>query len=117
MIAIRGAITVKTNSEETINEATKELLKTILKSNNLKQEDLISIIFSATNDLNKQYPAVAAREIGLTDTPLFCVQEMNVEESLNMCIRVLLHSNKNIDKDKVKHIYLKDAKKLRPDIR
>jgi chorismate mutase len=116
MIAIRGAITVEENTVEAMNEATKVLLNQVFEKNNLVEDDLISILFSATIDLDAQYPAVAAREIGLTETPLFCVQELNIKGSLNKCIRVLVHCQKEMVKNEVQHIYLRGAKVLRPDI-
>ncbi|TCT15003.1 chorismate mutase [Natranaerovirga pectinivora] len=116
MIGIRGAITVDNNTKKDINECTKELIKMIIAENNIQQDDMVSILFSATKDLDSQYPAVAAREMGITETPLFCVQEMDVIGSLEKCIRVLVHCNTNLPKKNIKHIYLKEAIKLRPDI-
>ena len=116
MIAIRGAITVDSNTKEEIRDATIDMISKIIKSNNLCEDDIVSINFSATKDLDKLYPAVAVREYGFCETPLFCVQEMNVEGSLEYCIRVLIYCNKSIAKKDVKHIYLKKAKKLRPDL-
>lgn len=114
MIAIRGAITVDTNTKKDILEATTSLLEEIMKVNHLVNEDILSIFFTATKDLTKVYPAVAAREMDLTNCSLLCTQEMDVEGSLNMCIRVLLHVEKKLEE--VNHIYLKGAKILRPDI-
>lgn len=116
MVAIRGATTVDNNTELSIRNATRELLLEIIKANQLIEDNIISIIFSSTKDVDKLYPAVVAREIGLLETPLFCVQEMYVENSLKLCIRVLIHTNKNINKKQVKHIYMKKAINLRPDI-
>ncbi|TCK97994.1 chorismate mutase [Natranaerovirga hydrolytica] len=116
MIGIRGATTVNNNNMTDITNETKKLLKTIITENHLEQEDMVSIIFSATKDLDTHYPAVAAREMGLTETPLFCVQEMDVVGSLQRCIRILIHYNKDMPKKEVKHIYLNEATKLRPDL-
>lgn len=116
MISIRGAITVQENTKQDILDSTKILLLAILENNQLKTEDVISIYFTGTKDLTAVYPAVAAREIGLTECSLICAQEMYIEGSLNMCIRVLLHVNsKHCQKD-AKHVYLREAKSLRPDI-
>jgi monofunctional chorismate mutase len=116
MIAIRGAITVNENTKSDILESTKILLMSIIEENDLTNDDIISIYFTATKDLTKLYPAVAAREIGLTDCSLLCGQEMYVEDSLKMCIRALLHvASKCCQKD-AKHVYLREAKSLRPDI-
>lgn len=116
MISIRGAITVNENTKRDILESTKVLLLAILENNNLSNDDLISIYFTATRDLTKAYPAVAAREIGLTSCSLSCVQEMFVEESLEMCIRVQLLVNSECCQKDAKHVYLREAKNLRPDI-
>lgn len=116
MISIRGAITVAENTKIDILESTKILLLAILESNNLTHNDLISIYFTATKDLTKAYPAVAARELGITDASLSCVQEMYVEGSMEMCIRVQLLVNSDDCQKDAKHVYLREAKKLRPDI-
>ncbi len=116
MIGVRGAITVNENSKSDILESTKVLLIAILESNNIKNDDIISIYFTATKDLTKIYPAVAARDIGLVDCALLCGQEMYVEKSLNKCIRILIHVNSTSCQKEAKHVYLREAKSLRPDI-
>jgi len=116
MIAIRGAITVNENTKKEILESTKVLLMAIIESNELDKNQMISIYFTATKDLTKVYPAVAARDIGLVDTCLLCGQEMYVEESLEKCIRVLCHVEDNRRQQEVNHVYLREAKKLRPDL-
>ncbi len=113
---IRGAITVKENKREDILLATEELLKEIIKANNLKQEDIASVIFSTTADLNQAFPAVAARNLGWKYVPLFCTKELNIVNSLSKCIRVLIHYNCDKRLDEINHIYLREAKKLRPDL-
>ena len=112
--AIRGAITCSENTAEAIAESTQELLKEIISANELQSAQIIQVIFSATADLNAAYPAKYARALGLTDVPLFCVQEMNVKGSLKMCIRVLL--TVDTEKTTVKPVYLKGARVLRPDL-
>jgi chorismate mutase len=114
--AIRGATTVNGNTPTEIVNATKELLYKIVDENNLKKDDIISVIFSATKDLNAIFPAVAAREIGWNDVALMCTNEMEVPGSLKLCIRVLMHINTNCSKEKIKHVYLNEAKILRPDL-
>ncbi|TDX53315.1 chorismate mutase [Orenia marismortui] len=113
---IRGAITVMNNDKNEILSATKELLEEIVESNNIDQDMIASVIFSMTSDLNQAFPAVAAREIGWTAVPLFCSQELEVEGALKKCIRVLIHYNTNKKADEIRHIYLREAKKLRPDL-
>ncbi len=114
--SIRGAITVEENSRECILENTKILLNEIIKSNNLNTEDIISVIFTATKDIDAVYPAVAAREIGIVSAGLMCAQEMYVKDSLKMCIRILVNLNYDLKQKDVRHIYMKDAVKLRPDL-
>jgi len=116
MISIRGAITVQENTKHEILDGTKILLLAILENNDVSVEDVISIYFTGTKDLTAVYPAVAAREIGLKECSLLCAQEMYVDGSLDKCIRVLLHVNSTHCQKEVKHVYLREAKKLRPDI-
>jgi chorismate mutase len=113
---IRGAITVVENSEEAILAATQELLEGIVAANNVQVDDIASVIFTATPDLNRAHPARAARQLGWVHVPLLCVQEMDVIESLDRCIRVLVHWNADVATTSVKHIYLRGAKVLRPDL-
>lgn len=114
--SIRGAITIEENTKENIVTNTEILLNEIIEKNNINKENIINIIFSATKDITKAYPAIATRNIGITDCAIMCVQEMDVEDSLPMCIRVMITVNLDIKKQNLHHIYLKDAKKLRPDI-
>jgi chorismate mutase len=88
--ALRGATTVEKNTPQEIITKTKVLLTTIIDKNQLSYDEIISIIFTATKDIDTQYPAVAARELGMTAIPLLCCQEMHVQGSLSRCIRVLL---------------------------
>jgi len=114
--ALRGAITVEENTREDILKGTALLLNEIINKNSIVQEDMISIIFTLTQDLNATFPAVAAREAGLTEVPLMCMQEIPVAGSLPKCIRILLHYNTDKKNSELKHIYLKGATVLRPDI-
>lgn len=110
---IRGATTVSDNTKEEIISATKELLQEIAKANQLDIEEIASIFFSVTKDLNAEFPAVAARELGWNDTPLLCAYEIDVPGSLFKCIRVLLHVNTEKSQKEMKHIYLREAVNLR----
>jgi chorismate mutase len=110
---IRGAITVKSNNRRAIIEATGRLLSAIVKENRLKLEQIASVIFSATSDLNAEFPAVSARELGWNETPLLCTNEINVPRSIKKCIRVLLHVNTPRKQQAIKHVYLREATKLR----
>jgi chorismate mutase len=113
---VRGAITVEENSSEAILEATRTLLETIVAENGMKAEEIASVIFTATADLDAVYPAVAARELGWVTVPLLCMQEMRVAGSLPRCIRVLLHWNTERAPAQIRHIYLGEAQRLRPDL-
>jgi chorismate mutase len=114
---IRGAITIEKNEEETILEATRELLAAIQQANpSLVLDDLASALFTVTTDLTAAYPARAARDMGWSDVPLLCVQEVPVEGSLPFCIRVLLTWNTPLSQKHIHHVYLRQAAALRPDL-
>lgn len=117
MRAIRGAITVDENSREAILAATRELLTEILQTNALSDDELVSAIFTLSPDLNACFPAEAAREIGWSHVPLLCTREIDVPGSLARCIRVLVHADIDRSRDRIRHIYLRDAVSLRPDLR
>ena len=110
---IRGAITVDNNSRKEILDSTRELLLKIIEENQIKKETLAAVWFTTTVDLNAEFPAVAARELGWDDVALLCGHEMDVPGSLNMCIRVLILVNTEKSNDKLKHIYLKNAEHLK----
>jgi len=116
MAAIRGAITVENDTKKEVLEATCELLEQIIKLNNLEIENIEAITFTATSDITSVYPAVAARKLGITSAALMCVQEMYVEGSLRKCIRVMLQICTTMKQKDVKHVYLKGASVLRPDL-
>lgn len=113
---IRGATTVGSNEAGEIREATKELLQRILVENKLSTEDLVSAIFTVTADLNADFPASSAREIGWQLVPLLCATEIPVPGSLPRCIRVLLHVNSMCNQREIRHIFLREAAGLRKDL-
>ncbi len=113
---VRGATTVEANDAEQILGATRALLARIMEVNAIHIEDIASVIFTATADLDAVYPARAAREMGWQHTPLLCMQEMAVVGSLPRCVRVLLHWNTDLAPEQVQHVYLGEARKLRPDL-
>lgn len=113
---VRGAITVDENSKEEIVYRTEDLLRAIVTLNNIETNDIASAIFTVTDDLNAEFPAVAARNLGWIHIPLLCSREIPVPGSLGMCVRVLLHVNTDKKPEEIVHVYLRDAKKLRPDI-
>ena len=113
---IRGAITVDTNTPQAILDATAELLTAMIEANSIRPENVASVIFTATPDLNAEFPALAARCLGWNDVALLCGQEMAVPGSLAMCLRVLLHVNTDKSADQIAHVYLRGAQALRPDL-
>ena len=112
---VRGAVTVKENTEDAILAATRELLQVIVKRNEMHPDDIASVYFTTTTDLNATYPALAARQIGWNDVALLCGHEMDVPGGLAMCIRVLIHWNTTRSAKEIVHIYLREAQSLRPD--
>ncbi len=113
---IRGATSVEANTPEAIISATRDLLERIVAVNDVSVEDVASVIFTATPDLDAAYPARAARQMGWTHTPLLCMQEMAVRGSLSRCIRVLVLWNTERPPARVQHVYLGEARALRPDL-
>ena len=112
---VRGAVTVKENTEDAILAATRELLQVIIKRNEMHPDDIASVYFTTTVDLNATYPALAARQIGWSDVALLCGHEMDVPGGLAMCIRVLIHWNTTRSAKEIVHVYLREAQSLRPD--
>jgi chorismate mutase len=113
---VRGATTVPGNGRREILERTGELLRAMVEKNSIEVEEIASVVFSVTDDLDAEFPAVAARELGWIHTPLFCTREMAVPGSLRGCVRVLLHVNTERLQREMVHVYLHEAKKLRPDL-
>lgn len=114
--AIRGATTVEENTEQGILDATCELLKAMMEQNETVKDDIISVIFSVTMDLNAAFPAVAARRLGWTETALMSTYEIDVPGSLQKCIRVLMHINTDRKNSELRFVYQKAARQLRPDL-
>lgn len=114
---IRGATTVAEDEAETILQATRELLEAIVKENaSMRPEDIGSAIFTVTEDLTATFPAQAARQMGWSMVPMMCAREIPVPGSLPKAIRVLVHWNTETPQSQIKHVYLRDAVKLRPDL-
>jgi chorismate mutase len=112
---IRGAITTSENTREAILQATHELLTNLIEANGIQVDDVASAIFTTTPDLDAEFPAVAAREIGWSNAALMCGQEMKVPGSLPRCIRILIHWNTTRRADEIVHVYLREARMLRPE--
>ena len=96
--------------------ATRELVSSVLAANSLTQEDVISIFFTATADVRSEFPAVAARELGLGDVPLMCAQELNIAGAMPLVIRLMAHVNTTLPREQITHVYLRGATALRRDL-
>lgn len=114
--ALRGAITVDGDDATEVKRRTVQLLSTLFDRNELDADDLISILFTATEDLRSVAPAAGAREFGLTDVPLLCATEMPVDGSLERCVRLLLHIDTDRPRSELRHVFLRGATVLRPDL-
>ncbi|MBQ4124150.1 chorismate mutase [bacterium] len=116
---IRGAITVESNTKEAVKSAVIELLEEIKQANNLDETKIAHVLFTHTKDINCIYPAKIAREefSSWKYVPMMCVNEMEIEQSLKMCLRVLIVINTELEQNEIKHVYLKGAAKLREDLK
>jgi len=114
---VRGATTVNQDQADQLLAATQELLEAILTANpGMRTEEIASVLFTVTNDLCSACPALAARRIGWDSVPMMCASEIPVPGSLPRCIRVLLHWDTDVPQSGIRHIYLREAVKLRPDL-
>lgn len=113
---VRGATTVQADDRDQILNATRQLLALIIRRNDIESKDVASVLFTVTKDLSAEFPAHAARQLGWLEVPLLCAYELSVPDSLPRCIRVLLHWNTDVPQSEIQHVYLHDAKKLRPDL-
>lgn len=114
---IRGATSVEEDVPDQILAATRELLEEILRANGIDCfDEIVSAIFTTTSDLRSAFPAEAARELGMHQVPLLCASEISVPHGMPRCIRILLHVNTDRKQNEMVHIYLREAKKLRPDM-
>ena len=113
---IRGAVNIASNTKEEILTKSRELLEAIVRENKLQAEDIACAIFTLTPDLNADFPAYAARQLGWRDVPLMCARELDVPGAMEKVIRVLLLVNSKIPASKIKHQYLGDTPQLRPDL-
>jgi chorismate mutase len=111
---VRGATTATANTREAICSATQELLRRLIEANEIPMEEIASTFFTVTDDLDAEYPALAAREIGWVNVPLLCAREIAVPGGLARCIRVLLHVNTEKTQEQIRHTYLREAAILRP---
>ena len=114
--AVRGAVTVDRDEAALVVDATEGLLTAILERNGVTPEEVVSIIFTSTPDLTSEFPAAAARRIGLADVPLLCASEIAVPGALERCVRVLLHVHTDRARAQLRHVYLGGARALREDL-
>jgi len=112
---VRGAIAVRNNEQDEILEATRELLQALVRANDMRVEDIASIYFTTTPDLTATYPAYAARQLGWYEMALMCGHEMAVPDGMPRVVRVLIHWNTTRGPNEIAHVYLREAKALRPD--
>jgi chorismate mutase len=114
--AFRGATQLSADSKVEMREAVVELVKEVMAANSLGNDDLISILFTATPDLHSDFPAAGVRDLGLVDLPLICAQELDIEGALPRTIRILIHANSSLSRSEITHKYLRGAAVLRPDL-
>lgn len=116
MRALRGATTIDDDTAEQIEERIIALLTELFDRNDIHHDDLISIVFTATSDINSAFPATPARTFGLGDVPLLCAQELDIDGGTPLCLRALIHLNTERGREELHHIYLEGAQGLRDDL-
>jgi len=114
--ALRGASTCAANTSEEISEVTQELLLAMMERNGVRHDDVISVLFTTTPDLNASFPATAARGIGFGDVPLLCASEIDVRGAMPLTVRVLLHAYTERARSELRHVYLRNTSSLRDDL-
>jgi chorismate mutase len=114
--ALRGATTVDVDTTEQVHERVQALLAAMLDRNDVSKDDLVSIVFTATDDIHSMFPAAAARAIGMGDVPLLCARELDIEGGTPRCIRVLMHVTTERSRAELHHVYLEGARGLRDDL-
>ena len=114
--AIRGAVQVEADEREQVLDATRELVSEVIRVNGLSLDDFISVVFTSTADLVSEFPAVAARELGMGDVPLMCARELEIAGSMPRVVRLMAHVETSRTRAEVRHVYLRGAQALRRDI-
>lgn len=114
--ALRGATTVDVDEEAHVHERTIELLEEMCRRNGVDHDDIVSILFTATDDLHSTFPATGARKIGLGDVPLICARELDVVGATPRCVRVMMHLTTERSRAELRHVYLHGAVGLRDDL-
>lgn len=115
-LAIRGATTCKNDSKQDITKATQELVTQMMDRNEISQNQVVSILFTSTADLTQEFPATAARGLGLDDVPLMCAQELSIIGSMPKCIRAMMHVDVPKSRSEIHHVFLGQAQSLRKDL-
>lgn len=116
LLALRGAITLEADTKDEVSQKTQRLVKEMLARNEVNHDDLVSIIFTATDDVTSEFPAAAARSLGLGDVPLLCARELGITSGMPLCVRVLMHLYSDRRRDELHHVYLEGARTLRDDL-
>ena len=114
--AVRGAIQIEANERQLLLDGASELVQEVMRRNQIAPTDLISILFTATPDLTAEFPAYAARQLGLTDVPLMCASEIDVPGALPRTLRLLAHIDTALERAQLRHVYLRGAAALRTDL-
>lgn len=114
--ALRGATTFDVDEAEHVSERVVELVTEMLQRNQVSHDDVVSIIFTATEDLTSTFPATAARRLGLGDVPLICARELSIDGAMERCVRVMMHFDTMLERSALRHVYLHDARGLRDDL-
>jgi len=114
--ALRGATTLEEDTPVQVNERVRALVTALLDRNGVDHDDIVSILFTATQDLTSMFPATAARSLGLGDVPLICASELAIEGAMPRCVRVLLHFYTERSREELHHVYLEGARGLRDDL-
>ena len=113
---VRGATTIADNSREDILSGTRQLLALLIRRNEIDPKDIANVLFSATQDIDAEFPALAARQLGWLEVPMLCSNEMHIPGSLPRCVRVMILWNTEKAQNEIHHVYIHGAKKLRPDL-
>ena len=113
---VRGAVPVRANTPDEILRAADRLLRRLIEKNGINQDDVTSVIFTTTKDVNAEYPAIAARKLGWRGVAMLCGHEMEVPHGLQACLRILIHWNTDKSQQDIVHVYLEEARSLRPDM-
>ena len=116
LVALRGAITLDADSREQVLHRTGELLAAVLERNGLEPADVVSLVFTATDDITSEFPAAAVRAAGISDVPMLCARELAIDGGIPLCVRVLAHAYSDRSRAELRHAYLRGARQLRSDL-